>query len=63
MKDIITVGDTVDVHFTSSASMYDYVVTYHPSSPGDLWILKGEEGDIVYVQVFERMDKKEKSKS
>ena len=53
----IAVGDRVSVDFTASVSLVNCTVLSTPSATGDSWILKQYDGRVVYVQLFERMDK------
>ena len=57
MEDKIEVGDTVSVDFFASMSIHKATVLAAPAATGDSWILKESSGHIVYVQLFERMDK------
>ena len=52
MKNIIKVGDKVDVCFGYSR-LSDYEVLYMPLYSGDSWHLRGSSGDLIYVQLFE----------
>jgi len=56
----IIVGDRVTVHFHSSHSLFEAEVLYLPQATGDSWILREEHGDIVYVQIFEQMQRWER---
>ncbi len=58
-NDRINVGDIVIVNFVSSKILWGRVL-YAPGGTGDSWILKGCNGDITYVNTFERMDKQRK---
>ena len=55
--DRIVVGDSVSISFTTSKSLFDCTVLSAPSATGDSWILKQYGNRIIYVQLFERMDK------
>ena len=55
---MINIGDIVSVDFVASMSLVDCTVIAAPQATGDSWILKEKNGHIVYVQMFERMDKK-----
>ncbi len=58
MSERINIGDTVDVHFATSESLFECIVLYMPAATGDSWILQDTEGNVFYVQIFERMDKR-----
>jgi hypothetical protein len=62
MSESIEIGDLVSVDFCASGSIFRATVLYCPQATGDSWILKQSSGQIVYVQMFERMDLDEKSK-
>jgi hypothetical protein len=55
--DRINIGDKVSVDFVASGSLFRCTVLSIPQATGDSWILKDENGKIVYVQMFERMNK------
>ena len=52
---LIIPGKIVNVLFTSSSAIYEAEVLSVPQGPGDSWRLKTREGQIVYVQIFEKM--------
>lgn len=54
-SDRIEVGDFVSVNFYASGSVRGTVLSY-PSTTGDSWVIKEPAGNIIYVQMFERMD-------
>jgi len=56
MKDKIEAGDLVSVEFNQSTSLFRCRVLSMPVATGDSWKLKGEDGSLHYVQMFERMD-------
>ena len=45
-------GDIVDVHFETLASYFRATVLFVPRVIGDSWILRLEDGKLVYVQMF-----------
>jgi len=56
LKDIIEPGKIVNIHFVSSRSIFKATVLSIPGIAGESYQLKTKEGQIVYVQMFERMD-------
>ena len=61
-KDIIEVGDLVNVHFGRGTSIFRAEVLYMPYATGDCWHLKTEDNPIIYVQNFESIYLHEKKK-
>ena len=59
-QDRIEKGDIVDIHFTTSQSLFGVEVLSIPCATGDSWKVKDEQENIYLVQLFERMDKKMK---
>ena len=55
MKKKIEIGDKVTVHFIRPDSIFQATVLYVPQATGDSWQLE-RDGNISYVQMFERMD-------
>lgn len=55
MNKKIEIGDKVTVHFVRSDSIFQAIVLYVPQAPGEEWQLE-RDGNISYVQMFERMD-------
>ena len=49
-------GDLVNVHFTTSDSLFRCRVLYTPADVGDCWTLEDEDGGEHSVILFERMD-------
>ncbi|MCX5638666.1 MAG: hypothetical protein NTX52_13400 [Planctomycetota bacterium] len=55
-KDLgMKIGDHINVHFTSSPSLFNVEILSMPSCAGDCWLLKGTDGSIYNVMVFEQM--------
>jgi len=60
MNKKIEIGDSVTIHFSHSDSIFQAKVLYVPQATGDSWQLE-RDGNIMYVQMFERMDLVHKS--
>lgn len=59
-KNRIEIGDRVNVFFIKADAIFNAEVLQTPLETGDSWFLKYINQDkehIVYVQLFERMDK------
>lgn len=54
--DRIDRGDIVNVFFMASPALFNVKVTDLPAATGDCWELKGEDGVLHNVILFERMD-------
>lgn len=52
----IKIGSLVNVHFVHSDSIFRARVAYVPQNTGDSWRLFRGAKEIIYVQMFERMD-------
>ncbi len=50
----ITEGDTVHVYWDRDAE-FDLKVMSVPCATGDSWHLKRPNGELVYVQIFDKM--------
>lgn len=59
-KDRILEGHTVNISFLYSSSLFNCIVLGLPYATGDCWKLKTEDDRIVYVQMFEKMERIEK---
>lgn len=55
LKDSIEPGKIVNVLFVSSGAIYEATVLSIPGIVGDSYRLKTRDGQIVYVQMFEKM--------
>ena len=53
----IVKGDMVTVDFLRSHSLYNAEVLSTPNITGDPWILKCENGNIIYVSLYEKITK------
>ena len=59
MNDIrnkIKIGSLVNVHFVHSDSIFRARIAYVPQNTGDSWRLVKDINEVIYVQMFERMD-------
>ena len=56
MNKKIDTGDKVNVFFVNSNAIFEATVLSIPGIVGDSYRLETKDGQIVYVQVFERMD-------
>jgi hypothetical protein len=54
--DRIDRGDVVNVYFMASPALFNVEVIDLPQATGDCWELKGEDGVLHNVILFERMD-------
>lgn len=53
-------GDTVDIWVAENLTYFGYKVLYVPCATGDSWHLKGPDGELVYIQIFQSMELKKK---
>lgn len=51
----IEIGDTVSVYFPGGDYSLNCEVLYIPCSPGDTWKLMSEDGNVMDVQMYERI--------
>lgn len=60
-------GDCVNVHFTTSTSIFRAKIIHIPSATGDCWRLLARDGrepkEPINVMLFERMDLVRKGES
>jgi len=52
------VGQKVNVHFTTSHSLFDMEILYCPCATGDSWILRGPDGREHHVMLFAHMEER-----
>jgi len=50
-------GDFVNVYLESKVAFFEYEVLGTPAATGDAWKLKGDDGNIIYVQNYLYMEK------
>ena len=56
LRNKIKIGSLVSVHFVHSDSIRRARVAYVPQNTGDSWRLIKGANEVIYVQMFERMD-------
>lgn len=54
----IAVGDKVDVYFESVDAVFNATVNHIPCATGDSWQLETDDGEVVYVQCFCKMQRR-----
>lgn len=55
MSEKIEAGDRVNVLFVNSSAIFETTVLSIPGIVGDSYRLETKDGQIVYVQMFEKM--------
>ena len=57
MKDVIKIGDIVDIHWEHLSAEFSVEILHTPQATGDCFKLKREDGTLLNVQNYSRMVK------
>ena len=56
-NDRINIGDIVNVYFETVPCEWSVTVLYIPQATGDSWVLRREDGTVIYAQMFSKIER------